>query len=352
MKIQALLHKIILKNGIFLLTLQPFEMQKERILITGASGFIGSFIVEEALKQDMEVWAAVRKSSSQKYLQDKRIHKIELDLSSVEQMEAALGSLSLDYVVHAAGATKAMRLDDFYKVNTEGTKNLVMALQKTNASMKRLVFISSLSVMGAVREDLPYKEISDGDVPQPNTAYGKSKLAAEEWLKTDCRLPFTILRPTGVYGPREKDYMLMADSIRKGIDTAVGYKRQDLTFVFVKDVVQAVFKSMKSDKTIGKAYFLSDGEVYSSRDFSDLIIKEIGKRYVLRITFPLWVLKVVCAVSDVWMHMTGKLSTLNNDHYNILKQRNWRCDITPAINDFGYAPEWNLSKGVKEMLKK
>lgn len=326
-------------------------MQKEHILITGASGFIGSFLVEEALNRGMEVWAAVRKGSSMRYLRDERIHKVELDLSSVSQMQEVLSALRIDYVVHAAGVTKALRLEDFYKVNTQGTQNLVRALETSNPSLQRLIFISSLSVMGAVREQQPYTEIQDTDTPQPNTAYGKSKLAAEEWLKKECQLPFTILRPTGVYGPREKDYMLMADSIRKGLDTAVGYKRQDLTFVFVKDVVQAVFKSMKSPNTIGNAYFLSDGEVYSSRDFSDLIIGEIGKKHVLRITFPLWVLRLVCAVSDAWMHVSGKLSTLNNDHYNILKQRNWRCDITPAQRDFGYAPEWKLPEGVREMLK-
>lgn len=326
-------------------------MQKEHILITGASGFIGSFLVEEALNRGMEVWAAVRKGSSMRYLRDERIHKVELDLSSVSQMQEALSALRIDYVVHAAGATKALRLEDFYKVNTQGTQNLVRALETSNPSLQRLIFISSLSVMGAVREQQPYTEIQDTDTPRPNTAYGKSKLAAEEWLKKECHLPFTILRPTGVYGPREKDYMLMADSIRKGLDTAVGYKRQDLTFVFVKDVVQAVFKSMKSPNTIGSAYFLSDGEVYSSRDFSDLIIGEMGKKHVLRITFPLWVLRLVCAVSDAWMHVSGKLSTLNNDHYNILKQRNWRCDITPAQRDFGYAPEWKLPEGVREMLK-
>ncbi len=326
-------------------------MQKEHILITGASGFIGSFLVEEALNRGMEVWAAVRKGSSMRYLRDERIHKVELDLLSVSQMQEALSALRIDYVVHAAGATKALRLEDFYKVNTQGTQNLVRALETSNPSLQRLIFISSLSVMGAVREQQPYTEIQDTDTPQPNTAYGKSKLAAEEWLKKECRLPFTILRPTGVYGPREKDYMLMADSIRKGLDTAVGYKQQDLTFVFVKDVVQAVFKSMKSPNTIGNAYFLSDGEVYSSRDFSDLIIGEMDKKHVLRITFPLWVLRLVCAVSDAWMHVSGNLSTLNNDHYNILKQRNWRCDITPAQRDFGYAPEWKLPEGVREMLK-
>lgn len=326
-------------------------MAQEKILITGASGFIGSFIVEEALALGMEVWAAVRGTSSMKYLQDERIRRVELDLSDESQMTMALKGLPFDYVVHAAGATKALDDDTFFKVNTYGTENLVKAVEKTSPTVKRFVLISSLSVFGPVKEQMPYEEICETDILQPNTAYGRSKLAAEEWMRHYAKLPFTILRPTGVYGPREKDYMMMADSIRRGMDVAVGYKRQDITFVFVKDVVQAVFKSMKSDKTVGNAYFLSDGEVYTSRTFSDLIMAELGKKYVLRLTFPLWVLKLVCAVSDLYVHATGKLSTLNNDHYNILKQRNWRCDITPAVNDFGYHPEWKLADGVREMLK-
>lgn len=326
-------------------------MVQEKILITGASGFIGSFLVEEALAAGMEVWAAVRGTSSRAYLRDGRIHFIELNLSDSQQMEKALRGKGFDYVVHAAGATKALRNETFFRVNADGTSNLVHALEATSPSMKRLIFISSLSVFGPVREQMPYSEICDDDVPQPNTAYGRSKLAAEEWLRKNAKVPFTILRPTGVYGPREKDYMMMADSIRRGIDVAVGYKRQDLTFVFVKDVAQAVFKAMKSAKTVGKAYFLSDGEVYSSRTFSDLIIAELERKHVLRLTLPLWVLRAVCAVSDAYSHLTGRLSTLNNDHYNILKQRNWRCDITPATADFGYKPEWKLPDGVREMLR-
>ena len=320
------------------------------ILITGATGFVGSHLVEAALAEGMDVWAAVRPSSNLQYLQDKRIHLVSLDLSDESQLTAALRPLHLDYVVHAAAMTKALRREQFYEVNTEGTKHLVRALEATQPSLKRLVFISSLSLFGPVREEQPYTDILPTDTPQPNTDYGRSKLAAERWLQAEARLPYTILRPTGVYGPREKDYMTMVDSIRGGLDTAVGFQRQDITFVYVLDVVQAVFKSMRSKAAVGKAYFLSDGSVYTSRDFSDLIRAALGKRFILRLTVPVWVLRLVCAVSDFWMHRTGKLSTLNNDHFNILRQRNWRCDISDARRDFGYAPEWQLERGVKAML--
>ena len=335
-------------NGCYphiLITLQ------EKILITGASGFIGSHIAEEALRRGMETWVAVRPSSSLQYLNDKRLHLLTLDLSSTQQMTEALRGMSFDYVVHAAGATKALSSSTFYEVNTEGTKHLVEALKSAIPSLKRFVLLSSLSIFGPIHEEQPYQDITDSDMPRPNTAYGKSKLAAEEWLQHEGGIPFTILRPTGVYGPREKDYMLMADSIRQGMDVAVGFQPQALTFIFVSDLVEAVFQSMKSGETEGKAYILSDGETYTSRQFSDLIIARLGKRHVLRPTFPLWVLRIVCAVSDVMMHVTGKLSTLNNDHYNVLKQRNWRCDITPARRDFGFAPKVLLPEGVKRMLE-
>ena len=369
-------------------------MVMDRILITGASGFIGSHMVDEALARGYEVWAGVRKSSSRRYLKDPRIHIIELDLSDEVRLTEQLKPFALaadnvreatcsgsqgtpprgcgegTYVVHTAALTKARNEKEFYDVNTEGTKHLVNALQKAGVKVERFVFISSLSVFGPVREQQPYSDILPTDTPCPNTAYGKSKLLAEQYLfkwrmengkwkmengkwkmeNGGWKMESTILRLTGVYGPREKDYMMLVDSIRKRIDIAAGYSRQDLTFVYVKDVVNAVFLSMKSAKTAGKAYFLTDGKTYTSRDFSDLVMAEFGIRHILRLTLPLWVLRVACEVSGVWGRLTGKMTTLNHDHYNILKQRNWRCDISAAQRDFGYSPQYDLHRGVHEML--
>lgn len=344
-------------------------MENKNILITGASGFIGSFIAEEALQRGMNVWVAVRKSTNRKYLTDPRLRFIELNLGSEEQMKEALSGLHFDYVVHAAGATKCKDSQDFYKVNTEGTKNLVKALVSTSnittsslrdedvhgaregIVMPFMVYISSLSIFGAIREEEPHQDILLTDTPQPNTHYGKSKLKAEEWLKDNCTMPYVVLRPTGVYGPRETDYFLMAQSIKQHVDFAAGFKPQDITFVYVRDVVQAVFKAIEHrDTCAGKAYFLSDGEVYSSRTFSDLIQKELGVRFLLRLKAPLWLLRIITIVGDRWGKMTGKVTALNNDKYHILRQRNWKCDIRPAQQDFDFCPEWQLERGVKEAM--
>ena len=320
-----------------------------KILITGASGFIGSFIVEEALNRGFETWAAVRKSSSREWLKDERIHFIELNLSSKEQLVEQLQGKDFDYVVHAAGVTKCLNKADFHRINTEGTKNLADALLETGMPLKRFVFVSSLSIFGAIREQQPYEAIRESDTPQPNTAYGKSKLEAEKYLTTTT-LPYIILRPTGVYGPREKDYFIMAKSIKQHSDFAVGYKRQDITFVYVSDVVQAVFLALEKGDN-GRKYFLSDGEVYQSTTFSDLIHEELGRPWWIRITAPVWVLRIVTFFGEYVGRMTGKVTALNNDKYNILKQRNWRCDIQPAIDELGYQPKVKLEEGVRRSIK-
>ena len=322
-----------------------------KILITGASGFIGSFIVEEALRRGFETWAAVRKSSSKAFLQDERIHFIELNLSSKEQLVEQLKEHQFDYVVHAAGVTKCLNKADFHRINTEGTKHLVEALLEVKMPLKRFVFVSSLSVFGAIKEKLPYDEIREDDTPQPNTEYGRSKLATEQYLDSlGTRLPYIILRPTGVYGPREKDYFMMAKSIKQHIDFAVGFQRQDITFVYVTDVVQAIFLALEKGET-GRKYFLSDGEVYQSTTFSDLIHEELGRPWWLRITAPTWVLRIITFFGEYVGRMTGKVTALNNDKYNILKQRNWRCDITPARKELGFEPQVKLKEGVKRTIK-
>lgn len=320
-----------------------------KILITGASGFIGSFIVEEAIKRGFETWAAIRKSSSKAYLQDERIHFIKLDFSSQEQLEEQLKGHAFDYVVHAAGATKCLHQEDFFRINTEGTQNFVKALLHLQMPLKRFIYISSLSIMGAIREQQPYEEIRESDEPKPNTAYGKSKLEAEKWLESQ-PIPYVILRPTGVYGPRERDYFLQIQSIKNHMDFAVGFQRQDITFVYVTDVVQAIFLALEKGET-GRKYFLSDGEVYQSATFSDLVHEELGRPWWIRITAPIWLLRIITCAGDWWGRKTGKMSALNNDKFNILRQRNWRCNIQPARDELGYDPKVKLAEGVRRSIQ-
>lgn len=333
------------------------------ILITGASGFIGSFIVEEGLAKGYQVWAGIRHSSSKKYLTDPRVRFIELDFNNPVKLEQQLATHkeafgAWDYIVHAAGATKCLHKEDFFKTNFEGTRIFVDTLRQLDMVPRQFLFISSLSVYGAIRETPApqeatapwiYAPIRENDMPSPNTAYGQSKLKAEEYIKSLPDFPYVILRPTGVYGPREKDYFLMAKSIRQHSDFAVGYRPQEITFVYVEDLVNAVFCAIRSGVT-QRAYFISDGEVHHSLDFSKLIQKELGIHWLLRIKAPVFLLKIICDISEAISKITGKASTLNRDKFHILCQRNWQCDIEPARREIGYEPHVMLAEGVRRSI--
>ncbi len=326
-----------------------------KILVTGASGFIGSFLVDEALSRGCEVWAGVRGSSSRAFLQDERVKFINLDFSNKDKLREQLAAFASqhgrwDYIIHAAGVTKCLDSNDFMRVNYDGTVNFIEALDRCGIMPERFLYLSSLSVYGPVREEQPYTPILAGDTPCPNTAYGRSKLAAEKFIKNYPGLQYVIFRPTGVYGPRERDYFKMVQSIAGHVDFSVGYKPQVITFIYVKDLVKAIYLSIDKG-VVNRCYFVSEPRGYDSRSFSDYIQAELGKRYVLHIKAPLWVLKIVSTCAEAFSHLTKKASTLNSDKYNIMKQRNWLCDTTPIETELGFSIDYPLQKGTKEMIE-
>lgn len=326
----------------------------EKILVTGASGFIGSFLVEGGLERGYEMWAGVRKTSSRRYLQDSRIRFAELDLEHPERLKEQLEAHrrehgGWDYVIHCAGVTKCPDKAAFERGNYKATRHLVEQLQALDMVPRRFVYISSLSIFGPIREK-DYSPICESDRPQPNTAYGVSKVHAENYLHSLKGFPWVIFRPTGVYGPRERDYFLMAKSIRNHLDFVAGSRRQDITFIYIKDLVQAIYLGVEHPKAEGRAYFVSDGQVYNSRTFSDLIRAELGHPWMVRFVCPLPLLKLICYVAGGLAAACGKTSTLNADKYKIMKQRNWQCDISPLVRELGYRPEYPLERGVKEII--
>ena len=358
-----------------------------KILITGASGFIGSFLCEEALRRQMSVWAGVRSTSSRKWLQNEWLQFQTLDMANRDVLHSQLAHFKenhgkWDIVIHAAGATKCLNPEDFDTNNYDCTVNLVEELKELNMIPKMFVYMSSLSVLGPIKEEKKvqrnaagegeeeavqvqtamvdgrpsiYEPMRSNDEPQPNTAYANSKCKSENYLKClGYEFPYVIFRPTGVYGPRERDYFLQFKSIKNHVDFAVGFKPQELTFVYVDDLVGAIFAAVDKVMNEGidainhKIYHVSDGKAYTSRQFSDLIQRELGANHVVHIKAPLFFLKMVCGISEWFAGLMGKVSTLNSDKYKIMSQRNWNCDIEPMVTDLGYLPQWDLERGVKE----
>ena len=302
------------------------------VLITGASGFIGSFLCEESLRRGFSTWAALRSTSSRRWLQYEGLQFVELDLTNPKTLNSQLSTLNShwDVVIHAAGATKCLKAEDFDFHNYQCTRNLVEALMELDMMPRQFIYLSSLSAT--------YGSI-----------YGESKLKTEAWLQQTINEGLVIFRPTGVYGPREKDYFMMVKSIRQHVDFSVGFQPQILTFVYVKDLTGAIFAAVEKGVTSG-IFNVTDGEDYPSERFSELIQQELNIKHVLHIKAPLWLLKGISVVSEEFGKLTGKPSTLNRDKYKMMAQRDWRCDIRPMKDILGYHPQWQLPRGVKETI--
>lgn len=325
----------------------------KKVLITGAGGFIGGYLVAESLRRGFETWAAVRSTTNREFLTDERIHFIELDFSDSVKLESQLKQAvetdgAWDYVVHNLGATKAANYQTFRNVNYGYLRTLVDALTDIGAVPERFLLMSSLSVMG-LGDEKHYTPFKPTDTPQPNTRYGMSKLQAETYLQMRKDFPSIIFRCTGVYGPHERDYYLMVKSINKGFDFSVGFRRQMLTFLYVEDLARGVFDALDRAQ-LHKVYLMSGDGSYTQKQFRKIVLKELGKSFVLPVVCPIWLLWLVCRIGTAYSKLTLKAVTLNSDKFKIMKQRNWLCDTSDAKADFGFAPQFDLGRGLHEAI--
>lgn len=325
-----------------------------KILITGASGFVGSHIVDRALQLGYETWASIRPTSDLTYLTDERIHLIELDYTHAtllyDQLQFHRDTHGAwDVVVHCAGITKSLRSSDFYTINYDGTRHLADTLIALHMQPRQFIFISTLGVYGPLHETTPFRPTVESDIPRPNTHYGRSKRLAEEYLMKLSGFPYVIFRPTGVYGPRDKDYTILIHALRNHLELTLGYRHQELTFIYIHDLVKAIFLSI-SHNISRRSYFITDNNIYTSHDFADIVRQALDNPFVLRITIPLWIGYLAAHLCDAIGHLTQQSFTFNTDKFRLLKQRNWTCDITPIIQELGYRPEYNLQRGIHEII--
>lgn len=322
----------------------------KRLLIVGAGGFIGGFIAKRALELGYDTTVGVRESTSRRYLTDPALHFLEFDYDDIDSIKETLQKAenSWDYIIYNLGATKAANFRDFNRINFDYLRNFGTALKETDKVPEKFLYMSSLSAIGPVDEK-GYAPISEKDIPNPNTRYGLSKIKAEQWLETVSGLPWIIFRPTGVYGPHDQDYLMMIKSIDQHFDFGVGYRRQMLTFIYVEDLVDAMFKALES-APVHRKYNISEPRAYSQAEFRAIVSELLGGRFVIPLRLPLWIVKAACAVSEKVAAFSGKPSTLNRDKYKILKQRNWNCTTDAAKTDFGFEAKTSLRDGLQKTI--
>lgn len=320
---------------------------KKRVLITGGSGFVGYHLIEAAISSGLEVFVAVRSSSPVSHLSGFDIKFVYPDFSSLGGLIALLEQGRYNYIVHASGITKAKSAEEYNKINAEFSNNLALAAVKAEIPLEKFVFVSSLAAIGPL-ENLD-GVIQDNTPARPVTLYGSSKMLAEQYLTRIANLPLVIIRPTAVYGPREKDIFILLKSIYKGLEPHIGKFSQKLSFIYVKDLANVIVDSLFSAVT-NAAYNVSDGYQYDRYALAEGVKKAMQKK-TFKFHIPVFLVSFLAVVMEKIYSNRDAVPTLNKEKMNELTALNWICSIEHARKDLAFKPAYNLDQGLEETVR-
>ena len=311
-------------------------------LVTGATGFIGSHLVEALLQRGVHVRCLLRKTSDLKWLQGLPIEVVLGDcLDETSLTEAVKG---VDQVFHLAGITKAVKEKTYFEINALGTKNLIQVCLDSNPRIQKFIYLSSQAAAGPCRNGNKKKE---SDLCEPVSPYGQSKRMGEKLALTYAQeLPLLILRPCAVYGPRERDFFTFFKLISKRIKLYLNGHVQRISLCYVQDVIRAILLAAESQTTSGEIFFLSDGNDYSVKEVLDLIAQTMDI-HALRIRVPKRMILGIAFFLEYFSKISQKPSLMNKGKAKEMVQEDWTCDITKVKTILGFQPQFQLSEGIR-----
>lgn len=313
-----------------------------RVLLTGATGFVGSHVVEKLLDHNQEVVALVRATSDVEHLQTLGVEMVEGSLGEAEKLRSVLSEI--DALIHVAGLTAAPGPDVLYQVNVDGTRDLADHLAEVADEGTRFIYISSVAAQGPSRGAKPR---SLDEIPRPVSHYGRSKLGGEgavlayrKWLDV------TILRPPAVYGPRDRDMFEVFQLANRRLAPVIGGEDRWLSIIHAEDVARAVVACLKAPGD-GEIYPIDDGHCYSWRQLGDLIAQAVGKQAVT-VPLPEWVFRVAATASELGGSALNMTATFNRDKYLEMIQPSWVCGHAEIRDALDWEPKWDLAEGARQ----
>jgi nucleoside-diphosphate-sugar epimerase len=323
----------------------PQDPAQPRVLVTGATGFVGSHLVDFLVERGAAVRCLVRKTSKLKYLQHPSIEIVYGGLDASTDWNSVLADV--DTIYHVAGKTFARRAADYYTVNHKGTEAIAGAALRFRKSIKRFVLISSLAATGPSPDGVL---VNEATLARPVTPYGKSKLMGEEALRTiGDLLPWTIVRPPAVYGPRDYGVYEFFKMIAGGFFPMIGNYDKLVSLVHVRDLVEGILLAAESKSAVGRTYFISSDEAYSQARLAGQIADILGKR-TRRIAIPKPVAWAVALGAEGLAALTRKPPVINRDKVKDLSQRCWGCSIDRARKELGYSQKVPLEDGLRQTV--
>lgn len=313
------------------------------VLITGASGFIGSRLRDALLDAGADVVAIRRRGSPEA----KRGRSVVAEYDDRDGLKRLLEKEKPAFVYHVAGATKGVTYDDFQRANVMPTKNLLDAVREAHPGLRRFVHVSSLTSYGPSTKTTPHVE---SNPRRPVEFYGKSKLEAEEVVEAaGDAVPWTIVRPGGVYGPGDVDYFELFKSVERGMNVFFGNRERMFSGVYVDDLVRAMLDAAESEKTRGKGYFVCDGRPITWGDFQEHIVRASGRK-VRTLNLPELLVHLAAIGGELATKIDKKPRLFNKQKATMGAQDAWTCTHEALRADIGYVPEFDVAEGVKRTL--
>ncbi|MGE0787233.1 MAG: NAD-dependent epimerase/dehydratase family protein [Sandaracinaceae bacterium] len=311
-----------------------------KALITGASGFVGRNL-KRALEGAGADVITIRRPASPPAREGR---SVALRYDDVDALTRLMKDEKPDWVFHVAGATNGVTYDDFVRANVMPTENLLTALREAHPSLSRFVYVSSLAAFGPSSKRQPHVETNPRE---PIEHYGRSKLEAEQRLeKLDGALPWTVIRPSGVYGPEDREFFLLFREIEKRRNVFYGNRKRMFSLIYIDDCVRAMVDAALSENTLGKGYFLDDGRPVDWETFQGAIIDEVGKR-PFTLDVPSFVMPVAAWGGELLAKLDGKPRLLNMQKLTMGEQDAWTCSSEAAKQDFGFTPEVDMHEGIR-----
>lgn len=319
-----------------------------KILVTGASGFIGSHLVELLVSQGHDVHAMVRRSSNTRFIHHLPIHLVQASLADPASLQSAVAGV--DMVYHLAGLNVARNRQEFFQANQEGTRHLLEATERYAPDVRRFVYLSSLTVVGpSLTPDNP----ADESWPmRPITLYGESKAAAEEVVRSMMRrVPATIVRAPAVYGERDAEILRFFKMVAIGIAPMIGFDKKLVSLVHAADLVRGYALAAESPKAIGETYFVSSEELYAWDRVGRTTAEIMGKKFLVHLRVPHAVVYAAAGASGFIGRFQKKPSVFNYEKGRDITRRYWICSIEKAKRELGYRPEVSLEEGVERTVR-
>jgi dihydroflavonol-4-reductase len=313
-----------------------------KALVTGGTGFIGSHLTEALIRKGVQVRCLLRKTSDLKWLKGLPVESVSGDCNDKASLAEAVRGV--DWVIHLAGMTKAIKKETYFKVNGFGTENLIHACLENNPRLQKFIYISSQAAAGPSKNNNSTKE---SDPCEPVSFYGRSKRLGEESVLARAHdLPALILRPSAVYGPRDKGLLALFKCLSRRIKPCLTGRQQRLSLCYVQDIVQGILLGVEAQAKSGEIFFLSDGHDYRMEEIGDIFAQAMGIT-ALRVRVPRRMVKGIACFSETLSKWFGRPSLLNKDKAEEIVQEEWVCDITKAKTLLGFEPRVPLSEGAK-----